>query len=251
MLTKTCSARIKAAGASDGIAEGEFKALVSVFGNKDSYGDIVVPGAFKDTLAAWDAKGDPIPVYWSHQMRDPDYCIGEVITAAETADGLEIHGRLDIASTTSKAPQVYELMKSRRVTQFSFSYDVIDGAWVEQKQADGSTDYWYELRAVDLFEAGPTPIGANRATELLAVKTASERASRVVADIKAGRALSATTEATLRDTRTFLKTAITNLDSVLDAVDPSTDGKTGSAAILRPSPVDLAALLDIQLAPAG
>src|SRR6476661_5945307 len=63
---------------------GTFEALVSVFGTKDSYGEVVMPGAFTRTLEEWAAKGDPIPVYWSHRLDDPDYNIGHVIEAAET-----------------------------------------------------------------------------------------------------------------------------------------------------------------------
>ena len=54
--------KIKAAGPDDGLDEGVFTGYASVFGNVDSYGDIVEPGAFKDTLEAWRAKGDPIPL---------------------------------------------------------------------------------------------------------------------------------------------------------------------------------------------
>ena len=50
MLFKTVAAQIKAAGPEDGLEEGEFEALVSVFGNIDSYGDKVMKGAFANTL---------------------------------------------------------------------------------------------------------------------------------------------------------------------------------------------------------
>lgn len=167
-MHKTCHAQIKAAGTEDGLAEGQFRALVSVFGNKDNQGDVVMPGAFKDSLADWSDSGDPIPMYWSHQMNDPDYNIGWVQEAKESEAGLEILGQLDLEDgTSSKAKQVYRLLKGRRVTQFSFAYDVLDGA---QSEKDG--DSFYELRKLKLYEVGPTPIGANPATELLGVKHA-------------------------------------------------------------------------------
>lgn len=164
-MHKSCPAQIKAAGADDGLLEGQFRAIVSVFGNKDSYGDIIVPGAFTDTLAEWQAKGDPLPVYWSHQLSDPDMNIGYVVEATQTDKGLEVLGQLDLDS--QKAAQVYRLMKGRRVTDFSFSYEVRDGGMVER---DGET--YMELRSLGLYEVGPTPVGANPATDLLAVKHA-------------------------------------------------------------------------------
>ena len=46
------------AGPGDGLAEGQFTAYASVFDVKDSYGDVVRPGAFTETLAAWAAAKD-------------------------------------------------------------------------------------------------------------------------------------------------------------------------------------------------
>lgn len=158
---------------------GVFEALVSVFGNIDSYGDKVMPGAFESTLAEWAEKGDPIPVYWSHRMDDPDYNIGHVIEAAETDDGLLVKAQLDLGG--GKADQVHRLLKGRRVTQFSFAYDTLR----EKRDEDGIN----ELHELRLYEVGPTPIGANQETELLAVKAAAQAAVGIAEGLKAGRVL--------------------------------------------------------------
>ena len=226
MLHKSCPARIKAAGESDGLAEGQFRALVSVFGNKDSYGDVVVPGAFAETLTAWAAKGDPIPVYWSHQMSDPDMNIGYVLEAKETDEGLEVLAQLDLdADASPKAKQAYRLLKGRRVTQFSFAYSVAEGAYVEK---DG--DSFYELRKVDLYEVGPTPVGANDQTELLGVKHAADHAQVLAAEVKAGRVLSAKNENTLRDAVASLEASAEQIKSVLAAVGEADDQEKASGA---------------------
>lgn len=57
-------------------AAGIFGAVVSVFGNVDSVGDRVVPGAFKASLARWQASHDPIPVIWPHQWDNPEATSG-------------------------------------------------------------------------------------------------------------------------------------------------------------------------------
>ena len=44
----------------------------------DSYGDVVAPGAFTDTIADWKARGETMPVLYGHRMDDPDYFIGGV-----------------------------------------------------------------------------------------------------------------------------------------------------------------------------
>lgn len=218
-MHKTCPVKVKAAGEADGLEEGQFEAIVSAFGNKDSYGDVVIPGAFADSLKEWEASGDPIPVYWSHRMDDPDYNIGWVLEAKEVDEGLWVKAQLDPDS--AKAQQVYRLLKGRRVTQFSFAYDIGEAAWVEK---DG--DSWYELRKLSIYEVGPTPIGANQETELLAVKSAAEHAARIAADVKAGRVLSAKNETTLRESLTSLEASAEQIKNVLSALDSnSEDGK--------------------------
>jgi HK97 family phage prohead protease len=153
-------ASFKAAG--DGQAEGTFEALVSVFGNVDGVGDMVLPGAFSASLKSWQESGDPIPVVWNHQWEDPAAHIGYVdpADARETDAGLVVKGRLDVDKPF--AGQVYDLMKSRRVREMSFAYDVVS----EAKSKSGAN----ELAALNLIEVGPTMKGVNPATQLLDVK---------------------------------------------------------------------------------
>jgi HK97 family phage prohead protease len=177
--TKDCPARVKAAGVEDGLEPGQFTALVAVFGNRDSVGDVIQPGAFTDTLKEWSSIGDPIPVIWSHDWSDPFSHIGSVVKAEETPDGLLVTGQLD--TEEPKAAKVYNLLKGRRVTQFSFAYDIVEGAWVEPE----NDQPYYELRKLKLHEVGPTLVGANQETELIAAK-----AQNLVDGAKAGRVLS-------------------------------------------------------------
>lgn len=206
MRTKDFTARVKAAGVADGLAEGQFMALVSVFGNEDSVGDIVRPGAFTETLAEWGAKGDPIPVIWSHAWGDPFAHIGTVTKAVETLQGLEVTGQIDDLDTNPTAAQVYRLLKGRRVTQFSFAYDVSEGAWVtdDEHQWGG----YYELRRLKLHEVGPCLVGANQETELIAAKAAG-----IARGLKAGRVLS-------QSNFTTLTSAYESIGEVLQAATP-------------------------------
>jgi HK97 family phage prohead protease len=147
--------------------DGTFTALVAVFGNVDSQGDIIDPGAFTDTLADWKAKGQPIPVIWSHEWQDPFSHIGGVTDAAETEKGLQITGQLDLENPT--AAQVYKLMKSGRVAQFSFVARAAEGGWSLETQEDGAVVS--HLSKLDLYEVGPTLRGANQETQLLSIKS--------------------------------------------------------------------------------
>lgn len=160
------------AGPDDGLDEGQFEAYASVFGNKDSYGDIVVPGAFAETLEEWKDSGDVVPLLFGHNMQDPDYNLGHVIDAKEDERGLRTRNQLDLSNP--KAAQVYKMLKGRRVRQMSFAYDVLEGGEAQRplegaKSAD-EVEHYYELRKLKLYEVSVVPIGANQETEILAVK---------------------------------------------------------------------------------
>ena len=210
------AARQIKAGPDDGLADGEFKAYASVFGNVDSYGDRVVKGAFADTLKAWDESGSYLPLLFGHNMADPDYNLGYVKAAEEDDHGLLVHAVLDLDNP--KAAQVYRMLKGRRVNQMSYAYDVLDSS--EQK-SDGETVN--ELREIKLYEVSIVTIGANQETEILAVKAAASALA-----MKAGRALSAKNEESLRSVRDQLAEASKVLGEVLSAVDSTDDQEKAS-----------------------
>lgn len=214
MQEKEFRARVNLKAANkEALKEGQFEALVSVIGNVDSVGDVVMPGAFKDNLAEWEAKGDPIPVIWSHQHSDPFAHIGHVVKAEERPDGLWVRGELDLENPM--AVQVHRLLKGGRITGMSFAYDILDGAAAER---DG--ERVYELRKLAVHEVGPTIIGANREAQLSNVKARS-----IAEAAKAGRVLS-------QKNYEMLAEAHKALGEVLSAAAPAEDAapKTSGAA---------------------
>lgn len=160
-------AAVLEAGTDDDLADGDFRALVSAFGSTDSYGDIVEPGAFTGSLAEWKAGGDPIPVVWAHQWADPFAHVGTVKSAEETDRGLEIVGHIspEEREANTTAAQVYRLLKERRITQFSFAFDVLEA---EDSTVDGKRVTL--LRRLKLHEVGPCLLGVNQDTSLGSIK---------------------------------------------------------------------------------
>lgn len=178
MATKAQAVALKSAPSE----EGQFEALVAVFNNIDSYGDVILKGAFADTLTEWGESGYPIPVVWSHDKDDPFSHIGTVTEAKETDTGLVVKAQLDLENP--KAAQVHRLLKGGRVKEFSFafSYDLQD---VNPAKRDGVEVR--ELKRLKLYEVGPTLVGANPATELVGVKSLdSEKADDDPADTPDG-----------------------------------------------------------------
>lgn len=176
MKLKNTQIRVKA-GPEDGLQEGQFEAYASVFGNKDSYGDVVVPGAFTDTLSGWKDSGNLIPLLFGHNMSDPDYNLGHVEDAKEDEHGLLTLNQLDLENP--KAVQTYRLIKGRRINQMSFAYEVLEGGYAtRQKDPNGedgpdNQEEYFELRKLKLYEVSVVPIGANQETEITAVKAAA------------------------------------------------------------------------------
>lgn len=222
MLTKTATTIQLKAGPDDGLAEGQFVAYASVFGNVDSYGDAVVKGAFGPDLARWLKSGRPIPLLFAHNMSDPDFNIGHVISAEEDEFGLKVTCQLDLENPKGK--QVYRMLKGRRIDQMSFAYDVIDGAMVQKDGEDV-----YEIRELKLYEVSVVTVGANQETEILAVKQAIGIAERLSANIKAGRVLSAKNESEIRSAHDALSRVLTVLDGTSDEQKASGSGPSRQA----------------------
>ena len=231
MKLKSAPVRFKADGI-DKDGAGEFEAIVSVFGNVDSWGDVVQPGAFADTIEHWKASHNTLPVLWSHRMDDPTYNIGQVLDIAEFEagrqlpdwvdpvvvenGGLWVKGRIDTGADASPiAVHALRLMKARRVTQFSYAYDELDAGW---GKADGR-EVW-ELRKLKLYEISPTQIGANELTELVAAKAGLA---------KLGRSLSKSEQECITQARDLLTDVL--------ASHASDDDKSGKAKGDEPSGV--------------
>ncbi|WP_425836970.1 HK97 family phage prohead protease [Microbacterium sp. PA5] len=200
-------------GEAAGLEEGEFQAYASVFGNKDSYGDVVIPGAFKGTLERWASKDALIPLLFGHRMDDPDFNIGHV-DAKEDDHGLWVHGYIDLE--TAKGSSTHRAMKAGRLNQMSFAYDVIEGAWVTK---DG--EEFYELRELELYEVSVVTVGANQETEIIAVKSTVDA---LLDGVKAGRVLSAKNEDNLRGVLDAVKTGVVKpLEDVLSQLAAGED----------------------------
>ena len=71
--------------------DGVFEGYGSIFGNVDSYKEIVAAGAFAESLMQWKESGRLPPVLWQHRSGEP---IGPHTDMEERADGLYVKGQL-------------------------------------------------------------------------------------------------------------------------------------------------------------
>ncbi len=146
-----------------GLAEGEFIGLASTFGNTDLQGDRVLPGAFAKSVEAIKA-GAVVPIAWEHDTGNPLNLVGEIKAAAETAEGLEIHAKLD--TDTERGAAAYRAVKGRRVGSLSIGYGIRHAT----KAADGVR----ELTDLDLREVSLVARPANTSAVITASKSAAD-----------------------------------------------------------------------------
>lgn len=129
---------------------GAFKGYASVFGNVDSYREIVAPGAFAESIERIKASGDPLPVLWQHRSSEP---IGGSDIIVEDDHGLYTEGWL-LKDEIPLAKQAHALMKRRVVKGMSIGYYVEDESWNEKERI-------LTLKKVDLVEYSVVTFAAN------------------------------------------------------------------------------------------
>ena len=132
---------------------GTFTALVAVFGNVDSDGEVTDKGAFTEALA----ERPTVPIMWSHGYGTSDI-VGYSTKAEETDEGLLLEWK---ALDTEIGRSVAELLEVGAITDFSYSAVVED--YTLEKSDEGEIRH---LTKLDLWEAGPCLRGANPLAKL-------------------------------------------------------------------------------------
>jgi HK97 family phage prohead protease len=188
-------------------ATGSFEGIASVYGNVDSYGDIVEAGAFSKTIAE---RGRSVPILWQHDSRLP-IGTGEVYDAG---GHLGIKGR--IIDSVSYGADALKLIREGVVKGLSIGYTVLKDAW----DADRKVRL---LKEIKLFEVSVVTFPANELAMLTGVKSDSRdeliaAAYYVIDELKAGRMLSAAN-------RAQIQAAIETLSSLLAAAEADEKSK--------------------------
>ena len=139
--------------------DGTFSGYGSVFGNVDSYSEIVAAGAFKSSLKAIKDSGDPLPVLWQHNPTQP---IGGYTELAEDSRGLKAAGFL-LKDDVALAREAYALMKARVVKGLSIGYYVRADSYDEKTGIRTLTE-------VDLREISVVTFPANEQAQVDNIK---------------------------------------------------------------------------------
>lgn len=157
--------------------QGIVECFVAAIGNKDSVGDIIVPGAFTESLK----KRKP-RVVWGHDWNQP---IGKVLDIYEVSPrDPRLPAKMRAAGVGGLYAKVqFNLHSERGREAFSFilfygedqewsiGYKTIDSVFDPGKQAN-------ILKVLELFEVSPVLHGANQLTATVSIKSANTTSAR-------------------------------------------------------------------------
>lgn len=159
----------------------------------DSYGDVIMPGAFKGTIERRKASGHPFPLCWNHDL---DQIIGAVDPEKIEEQEKGPYMREAPFFDTPLAQEKRALVMSGCVYQFSFAYDVLESR--KPTEAEKAAGIWNVLEQVELYEISIVPIPANQ--------------HAVITDVKSGRRNSAKDLSLIDD-------AISKVEEVISAAN--------------------------------
>lgn len=132
--------------------EGEFTGYASIYNIVDKFGDVILPGAFRDTLA----NTKQILLLWQHDHKEP---IGYFAEIRETVHGLFVKGKL--LTELIRAREAYTLIKSGVIDGLSIGFEIDDAFFA------GDVRY---IKRVTLWEISLVTFPANRDARVQDVK---------------------------------------------------------------------------------
>lgn len=140
--------------------QGMFSGYGSIFNNKDLGNDVVMQGAFAQSIGRKGAKA--VKLLYQHKQDEPIGVFDEII---EDRRGLKVKGRL--AMGTQRGREVYELMKMGALDGLSIGYRVEPKGY----EYDEKRKRRY-LKSVDLMEISAVTFPMNPRARIQAVKGA-------------------------------------------------------------------------------
>lgn len=156
-LTLNREFEVKEVGSNDGT----FTGIASVFGEIDSYRDIVIKGAFKNSIKEFAKKGRKVPMLWQHRVAEP---IGIYTKLEETDEGLIVEGAINME--VQQGREAHALMKQGALTGLSIGYETIAEKFIKKNEVQ-----YRELHEVKLWEISPVTFPAGDTARVDSVKS--------------------------------------------------------------------------------
>lgn len=139
---------------------GRFTGYAAVFGNRDSYGDVIERGAFAKTI---NDKGGTFPVLWQH---DPDEPIGVSTVMREDEKGLYVEA--EVSKVARRGMEAMDLLRMKAINGLSIGFQVVQKAMEAGER---------RLTEIKLWEFSVVTFPANELALVTGVKS-----ERILAD---------------------------------------------------------------------
>lgn len=154
---------------------GEFEGHASVFDVKDSHGDIITPGAFKDHLAERKSQGrgfPPMQLMHSGFLMGDSTPIGVWKDIQEDSKGLAVKGKISGATTTDAGRLIHEKVKDGALPGLSIGWSRRPNGIVLGTKPD-EPKRW--LKSLDLHEISLVSDPSNAQSLISAVKAMGQQ----------------------------------------------------------------------------
>ena len=142
-----------------------FHGYGAVFGNVDSYGDVISPGAFAKSLAEHNAKGTTPLMFLNHDAFG-SLPIGRWTELSEDGYGLKVAGEL---LDTQMGRDTHVALKAGAINGLSIGFRPVEFASRSRPEDPRRT-----LKSVDLIEVSVVTLPANQKARVQAVKALGE-----------------------------------------------------------------------------
>lgn len=139
---------------------GYFEGYASVFGVVDSDGDVIVKGAFKNSIDRYAKTGRRPKMLWQHDRRE---IVGKFLELREDDVGLFVRGTLIME--VQRGAEAYALLKAGELDAMSVGFNIV-GEDPEGMQTSGRV-----ITDLDLWEISLVTWGANPEALVTNVKT--------------------------------------------------------------------------------
>lgn len=187
------------------LSDREFEGHGSIFNNVDLGGDVVMPGAFKRTLANHRRSGSLPQMFWMH---DPSRVPGKWLEMSEDEDGLIVKG---VLADTPLGNEIQTLLKMDAVKGLSIGYSTAE----QDYDKHGNR----LLKDLELWEVSVVSLPMNPLAQVTHAKSQLSEAGEYVPTVKEF-------ERILRDagcSRTIAKNLVHNMLSEKDQREAGDD----------------------------
>lgn len=165
----SCGLELKLASSDPDAKTGVLSGYGAIFGNKDSYGDVIKKGAFRDTLRDAKKRGAMPKMLLQHGgfigPAEDGIPVGVWKSMEEDDVGLKVEGEL-FALDTQKGRYIYEGLKSGALDGLSIGYIAREVEYGKKPEDPPRT-----LKKIDLMEVSIVTFPANGEARVADVKT--------------------------------------------------------------------------------